>query len=596
MGNKMDSTIEAKVRTFDEILCQSKFIIPRYQRPYAWKQDNVKLLLDDIADCVSTKQERHFMGTIMLVPGEKKQWEINDGQQRISTFMLICAHLCSFFHEHGDFSGENDALHLLFDIPKRHTKTLDDTNRLSPRVVLSTNDKATFQSLICGGTVKKNSSMIMAWNTIDDFFADTKYKNISARKEFFNFMLNNLLAVWIEFKNANDAISVFETLNTKGKPLEQIQLACAYFFSCLKNDTARSDLIYDGIDSIRTCLGNDEAQFFKYARCSAQCEYGHLSNDRFCRDLKNAVSNVKDKTIDTTVYDLVTDLASKHKMEIYRVLTRKRSSEEFLEQLTIDARPSKKNTRQIMDYLKDLHGYSSVSNSILFSLLVKYAEYADHADLKQKKDVANFVYYSIKMLSSFVQRAAHSFTGSFNTSQYERGVADIAQKISHGKCTTADNFYTSLQELDKKNDIIPNAAYKDRMTNINFSSINDAKYVLARISEYEQQDLPIVDVRYITEHILPAHKNYASKWGFNDEEHGRYITRLGNLTLLSPQDNKLDAEHNASFAAKKKFYKKSSVDLTNKLINYTKWDKDSIEKRQAALAKIAALVWNFNIY
>ncbi len=592
MENKINVLIESKVQTFAEVLYQGKFIIPRYQRPYAWKQDNVKLLLDDIADCISTNQMRHFMGTIMLVPGEKKQWEINDGQQRISTFMLICAHLCKFFYEHGDTSGESHAMQLLFDISKKHTNTLDNANRLSPRVVLSTNDKAAFQSLICGGTVKKNSSMVMAWNTIDDFFADEKYKNVAARKDFFNFMLNNLIVVRIEFKDANDAISVFETLNTKGKPLEQIQLACAYFFKCLKNDKVISETIHDKIDYIRTCLGNDEARFFKYARCSAQCKYGHLSNDRFCRDLKNAISNAKGEFSDVAVYNLVDDLASKHKMEIYHILMRTRSSEEFLEKLIKDARQSNSH-RNIMDHLKDLHGYSSVSNSIIFALLVKYVK---HAKSKKKAETAKFVCKSVKLLSSFFQRATHSFPGSFNTSQYERGVADIAQKIYHDKCITADDFLAALRELDKNNDIISDSAYKDRMRNINFpSKITDAKYVLGRISEHLQHDVPIVDNRNITEYILPYSKIFAAKWGFDEEEHGRYATRLGNLTLLSPQDNK-SAEHNTKFATKRKLYAKSSIPLTQQLPDeYTKWNKDSIEQRQAELAEIAAEVWNFKI-
>lgn len=94
------------------------------------------------------------------------------------------------------------------------------------------------------------------------------------------------------------------------------------------------------------------------------------------------------------------------------------------------------------------------------------------------------------------------------------------------------------------------------------------------------------------EHILPRNPASDSVWMdlFPDEdERKEYAYKLGNYTLLL---NKLNEKaRNYSFTKKKDYYKDSQIGLTLGLLDFQKWDKDSIDKRTAMLFERAASIW-----
>ena len=64
------------------------FIIPPYQRDYAWTTAQVEDLLEDIAEAIAT-QSPHYLGTVVLSHNDSGSFEVVDGQQRLSTLALI---------------------------------------------------------------------------------------------------------------------------------------------------------------------------------------------------------------------------------------------------------------------------------------------------------------------------------------------------------------------------------------------------------------------------------------------------------------------------------------------------------------------------
>jgi hypothetical protein len=65
-----------------------RFRIPLYQRPYAWEEPQVRLLLDDLRDASKTGEHYHI-GILSVAPGDDGVYELIDGQQRITTLALI---------------------------------------------------------------------------------------------------------------------------------------------------------------------------------------------------------------------------------------------------------------------------------------------------------------------------------------------------------------------------------------------------------------------------------------------------------------------------------------------------------------------------
>lgn len=84
-----------------ELFSRHAFETPDYQRGYAWKQENVREFWSDL-DAVGASNPRHFMGTLILeVAGNGKSALVVDGQQRLTTTVLLISALCDALHTSG---------------------------------------------------------------------------------------------------------------------------------------------------------------------------------------------------------------------------------------------------------------------------------------------------------------------------------------------------------------------------------------------------------------------------------------------------------------------------------------------------------------
>ncbi len=69
---------------------EERLLIPRFQRPYSWENDNFEDLWNDVINLES--DEVHFIGTIIRYQGKKKKaYYIVDGQQRLTTISILLA-------------------------------------------------------------------------------------------------------------------------------------------------------------------------------------------------------------------------------------------------------------------------------------------------------------------------------------------------------------------------------------------------------------------------------------------------------------------------------------------------------------------------
>ena len=94
----------------DENKC--KYIIPIYQRNYAWGDDEISSLLQDIKNACEKNKEQdknYYIGSLVVCRRENGDFEVIDGQQRLTTLTLIMHHLGKLgfknvFFEHRDES------------------------------------------------------------------------------------------------------------------------------------------------------------------------------------------------------------------------------------------------------------------------------------------------------------------------------------------------------------------------------------------------------------------------------------------------------------------------------------------------------------
>ena len=87
----MPQVLTASEKKLEDIFCDKfDFIIPFYQRPYAWKEAQALELFEDLWSyfCETDNDsgaEPYFLGSIVLIQGDATTAEIVDGQQRLTT-------------------------------------------------------------------------------------------------------------------------------------------------------------------------------------------------------------------------------------------------------------------------------------------------------------------------------------------------------------------------------------------------------------------------------------------------------------------------------------------------------------------------------
>jgi hypothetical protein len=106
--------------------------------------------------------------------------------------------------------------------------------------------------------------------------------------------------------------------------------------------------------------------------------------------------------------------------------------------------------------------------------------------------------------------------------------------------------------------------------------------------ERQPQLVPNDDTTAVNlEHVLPV--NPSVDWHIAEEVAAAYHRRIGNMVLLSAQDN-VEAG-NKKFAEKRNVLKASPFISTKRVGRAGKWGPDEIEARQAELAALAPMVW-----
>lgn len=90
---KLATTIEVNKQSVKQLLETGKthkFVIPEYQRPYAWNDEQIQTLFDDITEYNANNNESsYFLGSIVSYENKDGEQEIIDGQQRITTLLLL---------------------------------------------------------------------------------------------------------------------------------------------------------------------------------------------------------------------------------------------------------------------------------------------------------------------------------------------------------------------------------------------------------------------------------------------------------------------------------------------------------------------------
>lgn len=221
---------------------RSDFLIPDYQRPYAWEETECQTLWDDIFMFAfpendytkfDSDNDEYFLGPIVTFKNDAGKLEIIDGQQRLTTLMLL---LRAFYSKFGNMKDPY-AVKTSEDISTCIWKTNEfgqpDKNKLKIDSEVSTDDdKEEFLTILKTGLIDVTQKSRYARTY--RFFQDKINEFLQEYPAYFAYLptriLNNCILLPIEAESQDTALRIFSTLNDRGKPLSDTDIFKAQFY------------------------------------------------------------------------------------------------------------------------------------------------------------------------------------------------------------------------------------------------------------------------------------------------------------------------------------------------------------------------------
>ena len=529
------------------------FVIPQYQRPYVWQEDNIQELIDDLYYAFENKgSSEYFLGALVLKRTKEKEfreYEILDGQQRLTTLTMMIAVLRDLMTKpkykwtlsEMIYQEDNE----LLKVPARSRlkfNTRDKVKDFMNEFILL--PKGTKKEELLEAEESSNisvSNMAKAIRTIHNIFS-TK-EDLEA---FAVFLLNNVLFIYVSTDNTEDAFRLFTILNDRGMPLSNADI--------LKSINI-GEVADDELD--------EYSKHWEYLE-----EKYNKGFDRFLSFARTIL--LKNKP--------VSNLLDEYEKNIYQkgILKKGKNTIDYFIELD-----------EIYDKIIDLQSDKLSNDYKNLITIMKIGLYSDEWIPALLSYFLKFEYYE---LDTFIKKLEYKFVG------------DLLTNVSSSKRReNLNNIIKAIEISDKStlNDLFDNKELFDIDRNIFRNVINGeiygkkyTKYLLLKI-EYLMSDnmVHLSNYREITiEHVLPQHPLKKSHWrrDFTENQRKQWTNRISNLVLISNKKNiKLG---NLDFKKKKEEYLKHRMDVFNSskifLDKSSKWDEATLKSRQNTLVNM----------
>ncbi len=203
----------------DIIESNNLYNVPRYQRLYVWKKQQINTLLFDLYNAFESRKAYYHLGSVLLVRPDKNKniYDLVDGQQRFTTLWLLG------FEIGGSMKGfvlkESGKMLLNFAIRedvKRYFENLIDENE----IVLDETKE--------GGSLGRIKD---ARKEIASFIEDKFKNNISNKNLFIEFLQNNVQLIETHIPSESNLSKMFEVINNRGVQLQHEDILKSLLFS-----------------------------------------------------------------------------------------------------------------------------------------------------------------------------------------------------------------------------------------------------------------------------------------------------------------------------------------------------------------------------
>ncbi len=218
--------INVKKIPISEIFHNVNYIVPIYQRNYAWDELQIEQLLEDICDHtdVENKDGSYFLGTLIVNQTEDGLFEVIDGQQRLTTLFLITRALgINIGHDALSFEARKKSNYTLANIGAKEVDSLN-SDLSSPEI-------------------------LNGWNIINRFLNRREIDREQLTK-----LLEKVFIIRVPVPKKIDLNHYFEIMNTRGEQLELHEIAKANLLGKIQNYQERilAAIIWDACSDMNS--------------------------------------------------------------------------------------------------------------------------------------------------------------------------------------------------------------------------------------------------------------------------------------------------------------------------------------------------------
>ena len=539
-----------------------QYIIPVYQRIYSWEIEECKRLWFDIVDMQKKNKNGHFVGSIVSItendsPSDMSKFTIIDGQQRITTLMLLLLALRDYAFIHREEKSINWK-----KINNSFLKNPDEDDDSQYKLLLTETDKDILISLIEKRPIDENlnSRLISNYNY---FFSNIKNMDLSLQDIYEAIGKLQIVNINLD-RTSNEPQVIFESLNSTGKELSESDLIRNFVLMGLDNKQQKD--IYKNI-------WRPMEQLFRYEKQT-------LLMDRFFRDyltMKLARIPKLDK-----IYE---------EFKMYTNNCEFSTLEDLCKDLYIYARYytnmifEQGTNKNLINLYKEI---KYLKMEVAFPFLLKI-----HYDFERNLINEDELVSIIKLCISYVIRRnicdipTNSLNKTFATLKNEINVDDYINSIKA--------FF--ILKDDYK--IFPNdEKFSSALKVKDIYHMRIRNYILSSLENFNNK-APINIENYTIEHIMPQTKNLSNVWkkelGKNYETvQKKYLHTIGNLTLTAYNSEM----SNKSFSEKMEMnggFKESALRLNSYVVKQNEWNEKIIKERASILVEKALLIWKYPI-
>lgn len=250
------SKITVDQKTIRELLTDKKsiFLIPDYQRPYAWEEEQCQTLWDDIFSFAIPDDDRdkfnsddeYFLGSIVTFKNNNGQLEVIDGQQRLTTFLLVLRAFYDKFSLMQDLTSVDMYKLIAQCIWSTDEFGRPDMERLKiDSEVATDNDKDEFLEILRTGDIpiSYRSKYANNFRFFQNKIQELSDKYMDYPLYFLTRILNNCVILPIEAESQDTALRIFSTLNNRGLPLSDADIFKAQFYKYYSTKGEKDEFI-----------------------------------------------------------------------------------------------------------------------------------------------------------------------------------------------------------------------------------------------------------------------------------------------------------------------------------------------------------------